>query len=967
MKNKILHIQKTTLVVLFVFLMPLLAFSQKKISGQINDSNTKEPLVGVSVLIKGTQTGAITDADGKYELNVSSLPTTLVVTYVGYGKQEIMVNSETMDVRMEEESTMVSDVVVSASRVEERILESPVTVEKLDPIAIKQSASPDYYDDLANLKGVQTQKGSLTFTSVNTRGFAAAANNRFVQLIDGMDNAAPLLQFPMGNIIGVGELDIHSVELVPGAASALYGPNAYNGIILMTSKNPFTYQGFSVQTKAGFNTSKAGSSNPLYQVTARYAKSFGKFAFKANVAMLDATDWSANDYTTGRKSATAGIASTQGAPNFDGLNTYGDEQAIIVPMAALAGPLSKALAPAFAPSLGKTVPETEAILAQTIPKLPTLDLRRTGIKEQDLLETQKAKSVKFDASLHYKITDKLQASYGYRYGNGASVYQGAERYALRDFQSQYHKLELSSPNFWLRAYHNKTGDGDSYNLSALGAFVNERFKGSSAAWVPTYAGTYAGALLPLYLQGKTADATQIAGANAAGRGAADKGIPAVGTSEFKTVVDAVRKDLFQRTPPGAGFVDQSKMSHAEAGFNFRDVISSDVLDLLVGANYRLYDLFSEGTIFNEDPDKTGTFQRIKVDEYGAFAQVSKKLLGEKIKLSASLRYDKAQNFEGQISPRVSFVYTSGAQRQHNIRGSFQTGFRNPSNQDQYIFFPAGAGILLGGTKTNAARYGIHGVGNAYTDISYQQFIGSVLKGAPNPTLLKTIDIPYVKPEKLKAFELGYKGIIGKKLFLDMNVYHNIYTDFIRGQTVRAKKGTTIGGITRAGIEDMLAGRATSATAYRPVFNASEDVTSTGFGLGMNYRLNKGFALYGNYTYSGYSVKTTDPDFTSGFNTPEHAGVIGIANRKLFKNFGFDINYRKQSAFIWENSFAFGNIPAYGVVNAQVNYEMTKINTSIKLGATNLGGKDYRTMTGGPFIGQQYYISLTYDGVTENKK
>ncbi len=645
---------------------------------------------------------------------------------------------------------------------------------------------------------------------------------------------------------------------------------------------------------------------------------------------------------------------------------YGDETPILVPMATLASSLSKALAPAFAASLGKTIPETEALLAQTIPKLPTLDLRRTGLKEEDLLENSKAKSVKFDASLHYKITDKLEASYGYRYGSGASVYQGAERYALREFISQYHKLELTSPNFWLRAYQQRSDDGDSYNLSALGAFVNERFKGTSAAWVPTYSGTYAGALLPLYLQGKTADAAQLAAAHAAGRAAADKGTPSVGTSEFKSVVDAVRKDLFQRNPPGAGFVDKSVMSHAETGFNFKDVIAADILDLLVGANYRLYNLYSEGTVLNEDPDKTGTFKRIKVDEFGIFAQVSKKVLGEKLKLSGSLRYDKAQNFEGQISPRVSFVYTGGALRQHNIRGSYQTGFRNPSNQDQYIFFPAGGGILLGGTKANAERYGVYG-GGAYTENSYQKFIATVLAGAPNPALLQTINLAYVKPEKLKAFEIGYKGIITKKLFLDINLYHNIYKDFIKGQTVRTKKGTTIGGVFRAGVEDLIAGKATSATAFRAVSNAIEDVQSTGFGLGLNYRLNKGFSLYGNYSFSDFNVQTTDPDFTAGFNTPKHAGVIGIANQKLFKNVGFDINYRQQSAFEWENSFGFSHIKAYGVLNCQVNYDLPKINSNIKVGATNLGGKDYRTMAGGPFIGQQYYVALTYDGVKHKQK
>ena len=73
----------------------------------------------------------------------------------------------------------------------------------------------------------------MTFQSVNTRGFATFANTRFVQLVDGMDNSTPALNFPIGNLVGMNEVDVQSVELLPGAASALYGANAFNGILFM--------------------------------------------------------------------------------------------------------------------------------------------------------------------------------------------------------------------------------------------------------------------------------------------------------------------------------------------------------------------------------------------------------------------------------------------------------------------------------------------------------------------------------------------------------------------------------------------------------------------------------------------------------------------------------------------------------------------------------------------------------------
>jgi iron complex outermembrane receptor protein len=963
MKLKVLQVPITCLTwVLALFLFPAFMGAQTKVSGIVSDKESKEALIGTSIQIKGKVSGTVTDVDGKFELSTDvPVPFTLVFSYTGYSNREVVItgSDNNLKVEMEAQSILTSEVVISASRVEERILESPVTIEKMDAIAIRQTAAPDFYDGISNLKGVQTTQGSMTLTSINTRGFGAVANERFVQLIDWMDNSAPLLNFPTGNIVGISELDVQSVELVPGAASALYGPNAFNGILLMNSKNPFNYQGLSVQTKVGITSSDAGGSNPYYLLSGRYAKAFGRFAFKLNASYLQATDWVANDYTSGRP--TAGLLNPPGvgATNFDGLNTYGDETEIIVPMAALATPLSQALAAPFAAQLGIPVAQAQALLAQTIPRLPSLDLRRNGFREEDLLESNDATSVKLDGALHYRIGNNLEASYSYRYGSGSTVYQGGERYVLRDFSQQFHKLELSNPNFWLRGYMSLTDDGNSYNLSALGAFANERFKATAASWVPTYAGTYAGALLPIYLQGGTANAQQLANAHAAARNAANQGIPQPGSAQFKSVVDQVRNDFFQRNPPGAGFFDNSRMYHAETGYNFAEIIDPKVIEILVGGNFRQYDLFSDGTIFNEDPEGDGKFERIQINEYGGFVQLSKRLFNESLRLQGSLRYDKNENFKGQVSPRVAAVYTAGANREHNLRASFQTGFRNPSTQNQFIFFPTGQGNLLGSTEANARRYGIHN-GGAYTNASYNAFIASVLARNPNPALLVERNFDYVQPEQLQALEFGYKGLLASKLLIDFNVYYNIYNNFITQETVRAKAGTTHRGATLPGVQDILAGRATSATAWRPYINAEEEITSTGVGLGLAYQLPKGYSLYGNYTYSTFDVKNPGPGFEAGFNMPEHKVVVGVGNRKVFKNFGFDANYRWQDEFEWQNSFAFGTIPAFGVLNLQANYNLPKLKTVVKLGGTNAFGADYRTNAGGPFVGQMYYISLTFD-------
>ena len=273
------------------------------ISGTVKDASG-DGLAGVNIVVKGRVIGTITNTSGEYSLSVNQAPPfTLAFSFIGFGTQEIEITkAETkLDVSMEEQTLLGQEVVVSASRAEESILQSPVTIEKMDLLAIKQAATPDFYDALANVKGVQVNSGSLNLTSINTRDFATIANVRFVQLVDGMDTQAPLLNFPTGNIVGMGELDAESVELVPGAASALYGPNAFNGILIMKSKSPFEYQGLSAQFKGGVTNSDAGGSDPFTQYSIRYAKAFNnKFAFKLNFSMLQATDWLSNDYKTSR-------------------------------------------------------------------------------------------------------------------------------------------------------------------------------------------------------------------------------------------------------------------------------------------------------------------------------------------------------------------------------------------------------------------------------------------------------------------------------------------------------------------------------------------------------------------------------------------------------------------------------------------------------------------------------------------
>ncbi len=888
------------------------------VSGKVTDGATGDPLAGVNIVVKGRVIGTITNTSGEYNLKVNmDPPFTLVFSFIGYSTQETEVkdaNTTGLDIPMIEQTLLGQEVVVSASRIEESILKSPVTIEKMDLLTIKQVATPDYYDALANMKGVQASSGSLNFTAVNTRGFATIANTRFVQWVDGMDTQAPLLNFPTGSIMGVGELDAESMELIPGAASALYGPNAFNGILIMSSKSPFEYQGLSAQVKLGMTNSDAAGSNPLSQYSIRYAKAFNnKFAFKVNASIMQAKDWLGNDYKTDRLNPSS-LIDLSGNRNFDGVNLFGDETQISVPV----------------PSIGT--------------------ITRTGFREEDIVDDRQAKTLKFDGALHYRITDKVEALYNYRYGGGSSVYQGAEKYALRDFNQQFHKFEIRGDNFFVRAYQSATDAAKSYNLSALGAYMNESYSPSATKWVPDFVVAMQG-----YVPGVPA------GDLAAARAFADRNRPQPGTQDFTDLVNLVKSNFFQKAPTGtyaptgvaaqggASFFDNSKLNHAEFNYKFFNQIKW--AEIQVGGNYRQYDLFSNGTIFNEGPDDGVSFSRIKIGEYGLYTQIAK-TLAEKLKLTGSVRYDKNENFNGQFTPRFSAVYE--VSKNSNIRASVQTGFRNPDTQAQFIFFPSSGGTLLGSAEKNAARYGVHN-GGAWTQTSYNAFRASggtlAADGTPtggNSALLVTADVKYVQPEQQKSFEVGYKGLLGTKFLMDLNYYNTTYTNFIGGQIIASKAPTTHQGKTMA-----------AGTLFAPYTNSNRDVKSQGIGLGVTYSLPRNFTLNGNYNWADFTAEE-DAEFRAGFNTPTNRLSVGVGNRKITKNMGFNLNFRWQDSFLWQSTYGIWEVPEYGVLDVQVSYKLAPLKSMVKIGATNLGGGDYRTNFGSPFVGQQYYISLTFD-------
>ncbi|MCX6184050.1 MAG: carboxypeptidase-like regulatory domain-containing protein [Flavobacterium sp.] len=955
---------KSYLVILTLFFCSL-TFAQTAITGVVSDAK-KQPIPGANVKIAGASNSASTDVDGKFTLKAVNMPCQLEISSVGYAPQTVSVSSasQAISVSLKDEETQLNEIVVSASRTPERVLESPVTIERMGLAQIKNTTAATYYDGLENLKEVHFNTSSFSFKSINTRGFATVSNTRFMQLVDGMDNSSPALNFVLGNLIGISELDVASVELLPGASSALYGANAFNGILFMNSKSPFTSPGLSTYFKYGQTSQEAAGVNDYFDAGIRAAHVFNKnFAAKANFTFMKATEWIANDR---RNVVGGGLYSDPSNighdvnQNYDGLNSYGDEVST------------------FIPNVGQ--------------------VSRTGYLEKDLNDNN-IKNVKADFSLHFKPFDNdFEIILQSKFGTGNTIYQGANRYALKNFYMNQNRIEVKGKNFFARAYMTEEDAGDSYDMRFAAWNVNRASK-PDTNWFTDYATAYQ---LSSAVLGLTANA-----ASNYARTFADTNVSPIlnltpyvnpenplaptlprflaGSPEYKNALNTIVKDAdFTK---GAKFTDHSKIYHSDVNYNLRDFIK--VADVQVGGSYRQYVMDSEGSIFT-DYDAPITYT-----ELGMYTQVQKKLMDDRLKFTGSIRYDKSKNFDGSFSPRLAFVYSAGANKNHNIRVSYQTGFRNPTTQDQYIGLDLGPFALIGSAPENLTRFveirknGENGVtispegqiilgGNsvtlngvsAYTN-SYTSTSVAAFAAAPKTTdaekqaaanLLQVASPGLVKPEQVQAVELGYRSSI-EDVSIDINGYYNMYTDMLNTANVITPYYGNVNVPINIGDDTTKAPFTALSNGDRRVYqvytNSKASLDSYGFGIGLGKKIFGNYEVSANYNFSDFIFdETKDPGFESSFNTPKHRIKASLGNPRLFKNFGFNTNVRWNTAYTWQSSFVDGDVPENTVVDAQITYGIPSMKSVLKLGANNLMGKDYIQVVGAGAIGQLWYASWT---------
>jgi outer membrane receptor protein involved in Fe transport len=908
---------KTFKLSLLAFLIGFLAISSvhaqtSTLSGNINSGDNKEAVPAASIILKGSSSGTFSDSHGNFKLTVNhAFPLTLIVSSVGYETQEFIVESESaaLNFNLKQTSVMGTEVVVSATRSQIRSLESPVSIERMNSSAIREVASANYYDAIGNLKGVDVVTSSILFKTMGTRGFNGSGNLRMNQLVDGMDNQAPGLNFSVANIAGLNELDIDNVELLPGASSALYGSGGMTGTILMTGKDPYKYQGFSAIIKQGVNhvSDPSMSAAPYYDWMGRYAKAFNKFAFHVSAEYIQAKDWTATNYSNYSPLQGQPIPGDRNLPNYNGVNVYGDESEYFD---------AKVQMRAFVNSLP---PAQQAALLPLVNALPdNAGVTRTGYNENTLTD-YKAYNFKASAGFSYKFSDNVTASLSGNFGETNTIYTGTDRYQLQNVQIGQYKAEVTGKNFYVRAYTTQENAGSSSDMVVTADYINEAWAPTASVWAPAYMGkfipSYIGAVT---LLGLPPDQAYLAASQLA-RDSADKNRLLPGSAGFNNALNTIKKTPI---PNGGEFVDKTNLYAGEAMYNFSDMIKW--ANITVGVGTKEYVLNSQGTIF---ADTAGT---ISINETGGFAQIQKGFFNDILKLTAAGRYDKSTNFSGRFTPRFTAVFQVA--KDNFIRASYQTAYRFPSNQNQYIDLQTGSAHLIGGLSQFVTYYGLD---------KFTYDTASLASGKPVQYQYKEF-----KPETVASWELGYKGVINNKLFIDLYGFYAQYTNFI-GITILIK------------VDPTNPNNITRFNTFGVYTNSSNKVNTVGAGLSLQYTLPKGFFVGGNLAYNDLS--NADANVLTQFNTPKIKYNLSVGNYSIDKVFGFNITYRWQDSYEYESTFVSGTTASFGVLDAQISMKLPKMqNSMIKIGASNLLNKYYTDAIGNSQVGGLYYVSLGFN-------
>ncbi len=904
-------------LIIFCFQVILLGMTySQSLQCQILDSETNEPLVGACLNLVELGLGDCAGPDGIVTVSgIDEFPVNAVASYLGYQDQTVTLggSQDIIKILLVQEQLSLETIEVrgQGSRMK---TELGLTVESLSLQEIQSTSESSFYDVLGSMREADMLTVSFGVKVVNTRGFNSSTPVRSLQLIDGVDNASPGLNYPLGNFVGLPELDVQGVDLVIGASSAFFGPGAFNGVVNMRTKSPFRHKGLDVLLKAGEREFK--------EIGVRWATAFkdkaGKerLGVKLNASYLEVYDWVADNANPSSSNLRDSI-DIDNPGGYDAVSRYGDE---------VSGNYTSLFEQFRHPGLWR--------------------FYRTGYWEEDLANYD-SYNLKTSVGIHYLFDDDIEFIASTNYGRGTTVMQLDNRLSLNNVWAMQNKLELRKDDkFFVRFYTTGENAGDTYDIVSTADILQSRWRGNGD-WLNGYKNYWFSNINPLVKElpgfpaiGPPPDffydfnaAEQVIDANSdqirewhdRARASQDGGYLTPGTPEFQAVFHDITSTKVSEG--GTKYVDRSRLYHAHGEYKF----SPKFLDeITIGANYRFYTPYSEGTIFI---DTSGT--SFTTYEYGLYAGAEKKYAGERLKLNLALRLDKHENYDYLFSPAVSAQYRLN--QFHSLRFSLSSALRNPTLIDQYYYFRVGSAILLGN---------ITGYENLITLESFEEYLDNGL----DQNLLVYFDEPPIVPEKALASELAYSGVFfDNKLDVNATAYVNRYQDFI-GYKIGLDVPFFMG---FPGIPKI----------FRFAANAKEITYTTGFSTGFTLFTNGATKFTGNYSWNKIFLLGDDP-LIPAYNTPEHKVNLGISAYDFewggMKHLGYGLSFRWVEGYEFQSSPQFtGRIPAQVLFNGYLGKGFPKINSIFKISGSNLLNRQQNGLYGGPAVGRFIFVSWNY--------
>ncbi|MFN4146419.1 MAG: TonB-dependent receptor [Runella sp.] len=873
----------------------------------------------------------------------------------------------------------LKEVIVSASRTAEPLMETPVTVERLTETQLQHQPATEFISTLARLKGVDVSQSSWLITSFSTRGFNSSKAERVVQMADYVDVTSPTASLYYGNWVGLPEIDMESVDLVYGANSALYGANAFNGVLLMHSKDPFKYQGFSASLRGGNRSMIDGQ--------LRFAKVIGnKFAFKITANYFEADEFLASSNAAIKRVTSAGLAGSDPLNNttnsplgWNAVNRYGDVGSTVTNPTLTA--------------LNNNQPYRIYALGYTEAEMANWPESRDNPFRLFNNGNYKAGNYRLNPSLHWQVTPSLRAIYEYRLAVSNGIFQSTSRFAQRGMTYDLHRLELKTDRWFVRAYTVYDFGGKAYDMNSLGnGVMNSRMAAGTQANgspFPTFAQNYFALWNQLFAAARTnglAAGTTLNGIYAANP---NGGLPAnfvlnqtisggqsieaaqalasqiaagvqlpVNSPYFSQLRDQVVNGINNitingGTVRGAAFANTARFWDLSAQHEW----NVQKLNIIAGGSFRAHLLQSNGTLFSDGPfspivpntNEVVRRERIQNWDGGVYGQLRYALWQDRLKLAAAGRYDQFKNFGSRLSPRLSAVLSLGENREHNFRLNYAQAFRQPAQLDQFIYLDFGALLVKGN------------VDNGYQGLNA---VSVLPNGQANPDFLKPITIKKLQPEQVNTWEIGYKAQIVKGLYVDLSYYRSVYNNFIGTLRFYGREdGLAPTGVplpTASGDFLKPASDRTRGRLIQTWVNAERKVRTQGLLASVEYFYSKKLHLNANYTYS--QINEADvPGLILGFNTPTHKWNIG-ASGEIDKNLSYAVNYRHSSGFMYFMPIDEGYIEAFGTLDGQFNYTISKLKSSLRLGGTNLLNANAVQVYGAAPIGRVMYVGWVFEGL-----